>query len=80
MQKYHIEFVLHTYSASEEKIKSSLSEFAEKIEVEGVSEENTNKGREFKVAMVTDEPEAIFDLCGQFGRIKSVKINEVTQR
>lgn len=76
MQKYHLEFILHTYGASEQSIKSSLAEFGEAVEVSD-SNESGQKGRNLTVSVNTEEPTAIFDLCSQFGRIKSIKVNEL---
>jgi hypothetical protein len=76
MQKYRIEFILHAYNTTGELIKSSLSEFGENLKVNDAPMQETGKGREFAISMIAEEPEAIFDICTQFGRIKSVKVNE----
>ncbi len=76
MAKYRLEFVLHIQDASPKTVKSSLSEFAEDIEITDDLDPN-NKGRNFRVHLDTGDPTTIFDICAQFGRIKTVKINEV---
>ena len=85
MQKYNLEFILHTQNSSLEVVKNSLSEFGDSLEVSeflpphqcigggGLLEDNA-KGRDFKINMNTEDPTAIFDICGQIGRIRSVKV------
>ena len=71
----HLEFILHTYEGSEEKIKNALSEFGRDLQIaESVDAESA--GRNFIVQLNTDDPTVIFDLCAQFGRIRSVRVDE----
>jgi len=75
IQKYNLEFVLYAHNGSVRAIKNSLTEFGDKLEVtdcEGESE----KGKNFKVNISTEDPTMIFDICSHFGRIKSVRVNE----
>ena len=77
MQKYHLEFILRTKDTSSQVIKNSLAEFAEDLlEVVDFFPEPEEKSRDFKININTQEPTVIFDICSQFGRIKSVKIDE----
>lgn len=73
--RYKVEFILHVYNISLEAVKSSLVEFSDKIEVYNYSDEQS-KGDNFKVVITTFEPALVFDVCSQFGRIRSVKIDE----
>jgi len=73
--KFRLEFILQTHDASEKALKSSLAEFGEGITVED-SMQGGEKGRGFKVILATEDPTAVFDICAQFGRIKTVKIGE----
>ena len=75
IQRYLLQFTLHTHNGSLQKIKSSLAEFGEHIEVATVTDDLV-KGNDFKVSMCTEDPTLIFDVCSQFGRITSVKVNE----
>ncbi|MGA2775185.1 MAG: hypothetical protein ABSE81_03895 [Candidatus Omnitrophota bacterium] len=75
MQKFIMEFILHAHLSSQAAIKSSLSEFADKVEI-GEPLDLSGASSDFKVNVVTDDPTLIFDACSQFGRIKSAKINE----
>jgi len=74
-QKYKLEFVLCAYNTSIETIKNSLAEFGDNI---NVSDDplNKEKGKDFLVTISTEDPELVFDICSQFGRIRSVKIDE----
>lgn len=74
-QRFKLEFVLHTHEPSNQIIKSSLSEFGDNLTITD-SGGNEDKGRNIKVFINTEDPAAIFDVCSQFGRIKSVKIDE----
>ncbi|MDD4954051.1 MAG: hypothetical protein PHG40_03985 [Candidatus Omnitrophica bacterium] len=76
IEKYQLEFILHSYDASPQTVKSALSEFGRGLEVIEVSGEDNSKGRDFKVNVRTEDPTVIFDLCAQLGRIRTVKINE----
>ena len=73
--KYQLEFILHTQDALGESIKSSLSEFGEDLKI-SVSRDDNLQGKNFKININTEDPTAIFDICAQFGRIKSVKVDE----
>lgn len=75
MPKYFLEFILHTYQALPETIKNSLIEFGDSIEVTDC-QDKVGSGKNFKIQIYTEEPEIIFDTCAQFGRIKSVKVEE----
>ncbi len=70
--KYSLEFILHTKNTSAKMIKSSLAEFGNDLVVsQGLEHpESCN----YKVNMVTEDPALVFDLCSQFGRIRSIKV------
>jgi dihydroxyacetone kinase-like predicted kinase len=74
MHKYLLEFIITTYNISEEAIKNSLTEFGESLEIHNC-QPSQGKGRDFKIHINTEDPTVIFDICSQFGRIKSIKIN-----
>lgn len=75
MPKYFLEFILHIYNTPVETIRSSLIEFGDGLEVTDC-QDNIARGKNFKVQIYTEDPEIIFDTCAQFGRIKSVKVEE----
>ena len=70
--KYSLEFILHSKNTSVKMIKSSLAEFGNDLVVsQGLGHgENCN----YKVTMTTEDPTLVFDLCSQFGRIRSIKV------
>ena len=72
---YKLEFILHTYDASAQALRSSLAEFGDGIEITDSAEES-ERGSNFKVVINTLEPTLVFDLCSQFGRIRAAKIND----
>ena len=76
MQRYSIEFILSTYESSTEVLKNSIVEFAEEIKISEVLGTSGTQARNFKINMRTEDPTLIFDTCAEFGRIKSVKIDE----
>jgi dihydroxyacetone kinase-like predicted kinase len=73
--KFKLEFFLHAYGTSTDGLKHALSEFAENIGVEEVEGEGL-QGNDYKVGLLTEEPQLVFDACAQFGRIRSIKIEE----
>ena len=75
MQNYKLEFILHTHNSTREGIKGSLSEFGEGLEISEYNETDS-KGNNFKINLITQDPTVIFDICGQIGRIRQVKIDE----
>lgn len=70
VNKYNLEFMLSARSTSANEIKNSLLDFGDKLEVSACADD------EFKISIRTVDPTLIFDACAQFGRIKSVKIDE----
>jgi hypothetical protein len=74
-QRYRLNFIIHTYNVKLGMIKSSLAEFAEAIEVSGIGSPS-GKGESFSVTLSTEDPTIIFDVCSQFGRIRSVKVED----
>ena len=76
MQKYSLEFILHIQDTSEQAVKSSLTEFGEGLKISDC-QDSTGKGKNLRVHISTNEPTVIFDVCSQFGRIRTVKIDEV---
>lgn len=91
MQKYFLEFILNTRGAKTSIIRNSLVEFGENLEITPFVQDNvcigsglpcgvleTGKsvpGNGFKIKIETQDPTIIFDICAQFGKLKSVKIN-----
>ncbi len=76
MSKYCLEFILNMQTISAESLKNSIIEFGEGLEIIELPQENTVKSRDFKIRIYTEEPTVIFDTCAQFGRLKSIKIDE----
>lgn len=74
--KYRLEFILNTHNTSLDYIKNSLIELGEGLELSCLPGEE-NKPYDLEVRLVTLEPTVIFDVCSQFGRIKSVKVEEI---
>jgi hypothetical protein len=92
MPKYHLEFILYIQDPSLDILKNSIIEFGENLEILELLEEEAEdknsivselkeefevkRGKNFRVSLKTEDPTIIFDTCAQFGKIKSVKINE----
>jgi len=75
-QNFLIEFILHTHTASEQAVKNALTEFVQRMEISESKTSAPAQGRDLAVSILTEEPTIIFDICSQFGRIRSVKIEE----
>lgn len=73
--KFRLDFILHTYNTTLEAVKSSLAEFGEKLDIAEV-DDNSQKGKNFKININTEDPTIVFDVCSQFGRIRSVKVGD----
>ena len=74
-KRFRLEFILHTYNTSIEAIKNSLVEFGNSLEISD-SPKSAEKGDNFQITLNTEDPTLVFDICSQFGRIRSVKIND----
>jgi dihydroxyacetone kinase-like predicted kinase len=59
-----------------ETLKNSIVEFGEDLEILQLQQDDDVKGRDFKIRIYTEDPTIIFDTCAQFGRLKSIKVNE----
>ena len=77
MHKYCLEFILNTYNTSADIIKNSLAEFAENLEIT-VCQDSNAKSKDYKINLDAEEPTVIFDICSQFGKIKTIKVSEAT--
>ncbi len=76
MHRYCLEFILNMQDVSIQTLKNSIVEFAEILEISQMPQDNTIKTRDFKIRVYTEDPTIIFDTCAQFGRLKSIKIDE----
>jgi len=79
MPKYSLEFILSVGEISLETLKNSIIEFGENLEISQCQPAD-KKDRELLIRVSAEEPTLLFDACAQFGRIKSVKINDDTAR
>jgi len=59
---------------STQALKNSIIEFGEGLEISQPGQDNGD----FKIRIYTEDPEVIFDTCAQFGKLKSIRINEDT--
>lgn len=77
MPKYQLDFILSVRETSTELIRNSLIEFGEGLEISLPLQDGTVKTHNLKIHIFTEDPTVIFDTCAQFGRIGSVKVNEI---
>ena len=75
--KFKLDFILHTYNTTIDALRSALAEFGEKLDVAEVIDA-AQKGNNFKVNINTEDPTIVFDVCSQFGRIRSVKVEDAS--
>ncbi|MFH0855364.1 MAG: hypothetical protein V1869_02440 [Candidatus Omnitrophota bacterium] len=73
--KFKLDFILHTYNTTLEALKTALAEFGEKLDVVDMADVS-QKGKNFKINIHTEDPTIVFDVCSQFGRIRSVKVED----
>ena len=76
MHKYRLEFILHAYDLTASVLEQRLREFGEDLEIFELSADNPEKGKNFRIHICSEDPTIIFDACAEFGRLKSVKIDE----
>jgi dihydroxyacetone kinase-like predicted kinase len=76
VSRYYLEFILNTQDVSRKTLHTSLIEYAEELEIIHFLPEDGGKGKNFKIQVHTQDPTVIFDICSQFGRLKSVKVTE----
>jgi hypothetical protein len=77
MLRYSLECILNIQDeATLKMLKNAIIEFTENLEINPASEDNLTHGKDFKICMQTQDPTIIFDTCAQFGRLKSVKVEE----
>jgi len=75
MNKYSVEFILEIRDAAIETIKNSIREFGEDIEIQELPGKGAAKERSLNIHIRTEDPTIVFDICAEFGRIKTVKIH-----
>ena len=66
---------MNTQNASLKDLEDSLGRLGDGLEISGICRESVTQ-EDFKICITTEDPTVIFDACAQFGRIKSIKINE----
>jgi len=64
------------HAVSMETLRDSIVEFGEDLEILQLQQDDDVKGRDFKIRIYTEDPTIIFDTCAQFGRLKSIKVDE----
>jgi len=72
---YSLEFILHINNVSISMLQKAIADFGHDLEI-AACRGHSGKGMNLQISINTDTPAAIFDTCAQFGRLKSVKINE----
>jgi hypothetical protein len=72
--KYNLEFILSAVGTSIDEIRRALVEFGEELEISQPQQEES--GRRYLVRVIAQDPTIIFDICGQFGKIQSVKVKD----
>lgn len=79
MHKYCLEFILNIRdNITMQTLKDSIIELGENLEISQAqtTQNNAEKSNDFRIRIYTQDPTLVFDTCSQFGRLKSVKINE----
>ena len=76
--KYRVEFIIQAYNSSLAALKTALEALGSDLTLEQLEDSNGKAGMA-RISIRTDEPQLIFDTCAEFGRLKSVKIDEEKQ-
>lgn len=81
MCRYCLYFTLNIQNnITVEVLRNSIIEFGEILEIYQVPEDITVKGTDFRISIRTEDPIIIFDTCSQFGKLKSIKIDEEAKK
>jgi len=75
-RSYSLEFILHAHGTTAEAIRNSLTEFSEDLTVIEQAADQDSSGRDYAIKGLAEDPTVIFDICAQFGRIRSAKVEE----
>ena len=75
--QFALEFTLRVQGACGEEIKNALCEFGEGLTVNPLPKNSAAKSQDFKVFLTAEDPTLVFDACAQFGRIVSIKVDEI---
>lgn len=70
-----MDFILSAKNTSQDVIKNTLLEFGRDLEVLPLENAQADNP-EYKININAEDPTIIFDTCGQFGRMKAIKIEE----
>ncbi len=76
MDKYRLEFTLQVQDIQPKTLRDSLAALGENLEIALLAQDISTKAQDFKIQINTKDPTLVFDACAQFGRIKSVKVDE----
>ncbi len=75
VRSFRLEFMLQGTTATTHAVRESLAEVADSLFIEEVPADNESKS--LRITTTTSDPTLIFDVAAQFGRLGSVKIDEV---
>lgn len=76
MSRFFVEFILSTPDARLQGLKGLLGQYSEGLEIAAQPQDDTERAKHFKIQLSTTDPTIIFDLSAQFGRLKSIRIDE----
>jgi len=76
MRKYYLEFILNISAESFGPLRDSIMGLGEDLNISQAPEDSGAKDKDFKIHICTQDPAIIFDTCAQFGKLKSVKVEE----
>ena len=77
-RRYSVDFILNSGNTTREGIEDSLSGLGDELVISQASSAERQDSTDYNIRIITQDPTLIFDVCSQFGRLKSVKIGEVT--
>ena len=69
---------MNIYGASFEELRDCLTNLGDELNLDEIEDTN-GKGRSIKIHIHTNDPHCVFDACSQFGRLKSVRVEELKQ-
>jgi dihydroxyacetone kinase-like predicted kinase len=75
--KFSVEFTINVYGTPVQVLKDSLVGLGNDFNLQ--EKEENGRGSIIKIHIHTNDPYLVFDTCSQFGRLKSVKVEELKE-
>ena len=73
---YSLDFMLQAPGVSLDVLKKSLAGCADDPQIQEITQGPDLNEKKFSIQARTQDPTLVFDICSQYGKISSVKVDE----